>query len=206
MDDRAKHGAAARAEAPQSAQSDAEVLARLDEVWRQHAGRILERCVEWSGGRPEDGREAFSRAWSRAAASMIANKPRLEDPLGWLLTIAYRTCMDLHRERSRRGEEELDVARLTSGSASPHLLGPNDPERLALDKELRCIILGAVDQLPPRLRDPFRAYMRSGDYRAVMQRFDITYDNARKRIEQARAIVRKQLGEYRRGGGSRRRR
>lgn len=198
MDDRAKHGAAARADAPQSAPSDSEVLARLDEVWRQHAEKILERCVDWSGGRPEDGREAFSRAWSRAAASMIANKPRLEDPLGWLLTIAYRTCMDLHRERSRRGEEELDVARMT--------LGPNDPERLALDKELRSIILGAVDRLPPRLRDPFRAYMRSGDYRAVMQRFDITYDNARKRIEQARAIVRKQLGEYRRGIGSRRRR
>jgi DNA-directed RNA polymerase specialized sigma24 family protein len=48
-------------------------------------------------------------------------------------------------------------------------------------------------------------YMSSGNYREVVERFGITDANARKRIQQARAILRERLGDYRGGRTPRRR-
>ncbi|MCU1349755.1 MAG: polymerase, sigma-24 subunit, subfamily [Acidobacteria bacterium] len=179
-----------------------DVLDRLDDAWRKHAREVLDRCTAWSGGRGDDGREAFSRAWSRAAANLITHRPELIDTRAWLLTLAYRACMDLHRERSRRGEQELDVTRPVASGASPHFsVLPIDPERLALGKELSSFLLGAVQQLPARLREAMLTYMSSGSYHELVERFGITDANARKRIQQARAILRERLGDYRRGRG-----
>ena len=174
-------------------------LDALDDAWRNHASELLARCMGWSRGRTEDAREAFSRTWSRATASMLAERPHLIDTRAWLLTLAYHACMDLYRERTRRGEEELDATGRTGAA-------PADPERLALGKELSTFLLGAIEQLPSRLREPMQTYMTSGSYREVVERFGITEANARKRVQQARAILRKRLGDYRRGRTPRRRR
>lgn len=177
-----------------------DALDELDDAWRAHADEIRQRCNAWMGGRADEAREAFSRAWSRAAASYLVTRPTLVDRRAWLLTLAYRACMDLHRERVRRGEEELNVTRPAIETALPSFaVAPRDPEGLALGRELTGVLLSAVDQLPPRLRDAMQIYMRSGDYREVVERFGITGENARKRIQQARAILRKKLLDYRSG-------
>jgi len=195
----------ARVEAALSTRTiEREVLEHLDEAWGKHAGEVLNRCIAWTGGHADDGREAFSRAWSRAAASVIARRPELIDTRAWLLTLAYHSCMDLHRERSRRGEEALDVTRPAAHRASLYLSAtPVDPERIVLSNELTTFLLRAVEQLPPRLRDAMLTYMSSGDYCDVVERFGITGANARKRIQQARAILRERLGDYRGANGRR---
>jgi len=193
--------------APSCEQSnEADVVAQLNDVWRKHAREILERCTAWSGGRADEGREAFSRAWSHAVMSAFADRPQLVNARAWLLTLAYRACMDLHRERARRGEEGLDVTRAAvHDPATQFHVVVEDPERIALAKELNAFLLTAVEQLPKRLRDTMLTYMSSGDYRDVVERFGITEVNARKRIQQARAILRERLGDYRSGRTPRRR-
>lgn len=163
----------------------------LDDAWRAHAAEVRRRCLVWMGGRTDDAREAFSRAWTRAAASYIVSRPRLLDRRAWLLTFAYRACMDLHRERVRRGEEHLDFVRTAAS--------PRDPEGLALERELAGVLLNAIDDLPPRLRGAMHMWVRSGDYREVVERLGITMENARKRIQEGRAILRKKLLDYRAG-------
>lgn len=171
----------------------------LEHVWTMHARDILKRCVAWSGGREEDGREAFSRAWSRAAATLISDRPQLLNTRAWLLTLAYHACIDIHRERSRRREQELDLTSPAAHNVSLHRSAPEDPERLTLNKELGAFLLAEVERLPPRLRDALSAYVDAGEYGEVVERFGITAVNARKRIQQARAILRERLADYLRG-------
>jgi RNA polymerase sigma factor (sigma-70 family) len=172
----------------------------LDEAWRAHAEEIRRRCRVWMGGNADEAHEAFSRAWSRAVASYVAARPTLVNPRAWLLTLAYRACMDLHRERARRGEEELDVTRPAAASSLAQIVAtPRDPEGLALGRELTGVLLTAIDGLPVRLRSALHTYMGSGSYSDLVERFGITNENARKRIQQARAILRKRLLDYRTG-------
>jgi RNA polymerase sigma-70 factor (ECF subfamily) len=173
------------------------VLTFLNQVWTMHSRDILKRCVAWSGGREEDGREAFSRAWNRAAVTLISERPQLINARAWLLKLAYHACMDLHRERSRRGEQEFDITGPAVHDAALHYsTAPEDPERLALNKELSAFLLAEVERLPLRLRDAMLVYMGSGEYGEVVARFGITDVNARKRIQQARAILRERLADY----------
>jgi RNA polymerase sigma factor (sigma-70 family) len=182
------------------------MLKHLNDAWEMHARDILKRCLAWSGGRDEDGREAFSRTWSRAAATLISERPQLINVRAWLLTLAYHACMDLHRERSRRGEQELDVIGPVTHEASlPYNAAPEDPERLALNKELGAVLFTEIERLPPRLRGAMSAYLGSGEYGEVVKQFGITDVNARKRIQQARAILRERLTNYLCGQTPRRR-
>jgi RNA polymerase sigma-70 factor (ECF subfamily) len=180
---------------------DARLIGDLDAAWHAHAEEVRRRCIVWMGGRADEAGEAFSRAWSRAAANYIASRPTLQDRRAWLLTLAYRACMDLHRERARRGEEVLLPP---DSRGSSHLqyftaAGPRDPEGLALGRELMAVLLAAIDELPLRLREAMRTYIHTGDYREVVERLGITNENARKRIQQGRAILRKKLLDYRAG-------
>lgn len=180
-------------------------LQHLAQAWAMHSRELLKRCVAWCGGREEDGREAFSRAWSRAAATLLSERLRLSNTRAWLLTLAYRACMSLHRERSRRKEQELDTTGPAGHDVSLHCDGaPEDPERLTLNKELGAFLLAEVERLPPRLRGAMFTYMDSGEYVEVVERFGITDVNARKRVQQAREILRVRLADYLRGKTPRR--
>lgn len=169
----------------------------LDSFWQQHARELRARCLAWMGGQPDDAQEAFSRAWARAAATLIERRAAPADAHAWMLTLTYRVCMDIHRERRRRAEEALESDAEAIGPIA--LVGPSDPERSALGKELSSFLKDSIRQLPPRLRDAMRIYITSGDYGDIAARFGITGANARKRIQQARAILRARLGDYRGG-------
>ncbi|MEO8379787.1 MAG: sigma-70 family RNA polymerase sigma factor [Acidobacteriota bacterium] len=168
----------------------------LNAICAASEGIVLGRCLAWLGGHTDDAREALSRTWLRAASSVIEGGVVLRDPTAWILTVAYRVCMDLHRERARRTEERLPDGAVEERSPRPLRARERDPERIALAKELIGRLEGAIDGLPPRLRHTMREFVASGEYGVVAQRLGITEVNARKRIQHARAILRSRLHEY----------
>lgn len=171
----------------------------LEDAWHAHADEVRRRCIAWMGGHTDEAREAFSRAWARAAASYIVARPALTDRRAWLLTFAYRACMDLHRERVRRGEETLDFSDTTGAELPQYAVASPNPEGVILGREITAVLLAAVDDLPPRLRSAMSIYIQSGDYGDVVAGLGITMENARKRIQQGRAILRKKLLQYQMG-------
>ncbi|MEM1205838.1 MAG: tetratricopeptide repeat protein [Acidobacteriota bacterium] len=120
----------------------------------------------------------------------------------WLLRLTYNVCMDLHRERKRRGEESLDEVgenslRSTSGSAI--VREENDPEYNYLAGELSLFLERSIEALPSKLQDPLRMRIRSSSYREIADHLAISQAAARKRIQLARRILRDRLEEYRTG-------
>src|SRR5262249_39289516 len=124
--------------------------------------------------------------------------PGVRDTRAWLLTVAYRICMDLHRERIRRPVETLDAAE-PRDLRLPIQQGAESPERAYLAKELAAVLEDAIGNLPDRLAKAMRAHLASGSYRQVARDLDITEANARKRIQQARSLLRSALADYRAG-------
>jgi RNA polymerase sigma-70 factor (ECF subfamily) len=73
----------------------------------------------------------------------------------------------------------------------------NSPESWALECELGIIIHRVIEDLPPRLREPFVLYfIEEKSYQDIAQELGISYDNLCKRISQARGIVQKRLTRY----------
>ncbi|MBW4494496.1 MAG: sigma-70 family RNA polymerase sigma factor, partial [Oscillatoria princeps RMCB-10] len=56
---------------------------------------------------------------------------------------------------------------------------------------------GAIDELPPRLREPIRLhYYQEKSYLEIALELGISYGNVRKRMSQARAILKERLSEF----------
>ncbi|NES98884.1 MAG: RNA polymerase sigma factor [Desertifilum sp. SIO1I2] len=133
------------------------------------------------------------KAWEkvRDGADVITNFR------AWLTTLTHNLCIDMHRERNRGAYrmESLDVIaeREEKGLVSVY----DTPGCAASRGELETKIHRAIENLPERLHSPFVLhFVREKSYQDIAQQLAISYDNVRKRISQARAILRKQLNEY----------
>jgi hypothetical protein len=103
--------------------------------------------------------------------------------------------MDLLRKRDRSafGVEDLD----TMAPSAEWAHQKETPELVLMGQDLTSFLNRAIDSLPPRLRDTFVLYFqKQQSYREIAIELDISYTNVRKRVSQARAILREQLQEY----------
>jgi RNA polymerase sigma-70 factor (ECF subfamily) len=175
-----------------------EPAAALANAWTEHAGIVRTRCRYWMRN-DSDADEAFGRAWLRAVEHLSRSVLNTTSVRSWLLTVADTTCIDLHRERQRRREDSLEELFETEGDGAVEAepAADDDPEHLLLRKELEAIAGGAIESLPARLRVAIVAFVRTNRHREVACALGITDGNARKRVQEARAILRRQLGEYR---------
>lgn len=142
--------------------------AHRDAVWRL--------CVATAGR--EDAEDAFQETW----ASALDAYPRLRhgsDVRAWLLTIAHRKAIDVHRSRARRpvaaGDALPDVA-------APERAGPGDDT------------WAAVRELPDAQRAAV-ALRFAGDlpYAGVADALGCSEDAARRRVADAMTTLREAL-------------
>ncbi|HEY9864749.1 MAG TPA: sigma-70 family RNA polymerase sigma factor, partial [Candidatus Obscuribacterales bacterium] len=67
----------------------------------------------------------------------------------------------------------------------------------ATRRETAQFLRNAIENLPPRLHEVFVLFAdQELSYQEIAQHLNISYDNVRKRISQARKILREQLQEY----------
>jgi RNA polymerase sigma-70 factor (ECF subfamily) len=176
---------------------------QVDRAWREHSTYLIARCRAWMHGDRDHAQEAFSRAWLRAAGQLPLKCGEIVDVRRWLTRIAYHACMDLYREIRRRAENSLEEQE----SAMPLLAGrAYDPERRLLEHERLIVLQTACDELPERLRNAMQHYLQSASYREMARHLGITEENARKRVQEARTILRRWLADYEAGDVRRRRR
>src|SRR4029077_14082114 len=121
------------------------------------------------------------------------------DARRWLLRLVYSKCMDIHRDRRRcpsiAGEEDLLSPRKEIEAAGP------DHESPLLTRELIAVVRNRVQNLPPRLRKVAELYLlREMPYREIADLLALTEVNVRKRMQEARPLLREHLQAYREGG------
>jgi len=155
----------------------------------------------WMSGRADEAEEAFSRAGMLALEKYPQHREDLQDPKAWLTRLTYNVCMDLHRERGRERARQLSDAELLGRTASPPWsVDFISPERIFLRRELTDLIENSVRCLPLRLREVMEPLIFDDvDYSELAHRLGLSEVALRKRVQQARTILRRQLAAYAHG-------
>ncbi len=165
--------------------------------WENHRDYLYRCCLKWTGGNATDAEEALSRAMFKALEKIRDSTSVITNFKGWLSRLTYNLCMDIHRENKRLGDRveswEVIIEKGEEGLVSLS----HSPESVALRRELAIIIHHAIEDLPPKLREPFLLhFIEEKSYQEIAQKLNISYDNLRKRISQAQKILQQPLTKY----------
>ncbi len=167
------------------------------QLWGRYQDYLSRRCLTWMGCNRTDASEALSRATLKAWDKLPNYAGKITNPRAWLTRLTHNVCMDMHRERSRgaKGIESIEEIAIKDEETAALTLA--SPESAVLRRELGMTIRRAINALPLRLRDPFiLRYYHNLSYQDIAQQLALSVANVRKRIQQAREILQKQLNKY----------
>ncbi len=166
--------------------------------WIEHKNYLYGCCLDWMGGNPADAEDALSEAMVKAIEKLRTTDRPISNFKAWLTRLTYNLCMDLQRKRRRNPVEIMDVEAIASEKNDLVIQEEiSDPERL---RNLELFFGNAIDTLPPKMRETFHLYLQKKySLKEIAEQLGISYDNARKRMSQARRILQQQWHEYEAG-------
>jgi RNA polymerase sigma factor (sigma-70 family) len=159
-------------------------------LWLQHRLHLYGVCLRQMRGSTADALDAVSRSMLLAFRKLPAHATEIENLEAWLTRLTRNVCADIHREQQRltvggKGVEEIIEDDLSAADPSP------SPEDVALSNETRVRLQGAIESLPPLLRDVARMrFLHEASYGSIAITLAITEATARKRVQQARTVLR----------------
>lgn len=139
-----------------------------------------------------DADDAVSRSMLLARKKLVEYASEIVNLEAWLTRMACNVCLDLRRERRRFGRFALSLDDALNRDDPVQLLP--SPEQVCSSREVGALIHRAIGELPSHLREPARLrFLHEAEYGEIATRLAITPENARKRVQQARAILRPRL-------------
>lgn len=165
-------------------------------LWEQHRRYLYGVCLRQMKGCHADAEDALSRAMIRAWERLPEHAERVCNAKAWLVRLTRNLCIDIHRERARHCEfveslEELDVAAALLPVSVP------TPEDDAIEQERGVYLRSLIEGLSPNLRAPFiMRFVHELTYSEIAVRLMLSNENARKRVQQARAVLQDGWKQY----------
>ena len=160
-------------------------------VWTQNQSFLLSLSIRWVNGNEGEAREIMSGAMMRALDHLGSKDVYIRNPKAWLARILRNHCIDTLRVKARNPDFAVDLEFLIH--SKDHLLHKREhsPERHLVENEDYERVKAAVEALPDRLRSVMilRAY-QDMPYKEIAMHLEITPATARKRIQEARSMVR----------------
>ncbi len=104
----------------------------------------------WRTGSAADAADVVQEVFVRLAQAGQALR-RVRDPRGWVRTMAHRAAVDVHRKRSRRGEEPIETV--------PFLEAPQVAPERRLDAER---VSELLHELPAKQREALYLHVHAG--------------------------------------------
>lgn len=166
-------------------------------LWKSNQDYFYKLCVNWMGGNPHDAEDALNQAMLKAFNEWTKSASEIKYPKAWLARIIYNFCIDLHRKCKRQAIsiEHIDDIKFVDHPAFAS--GEGIPESNILNLEMRVYIQQQIESLPDRLRHPFILYSyQEKSYQDIAKQLALSEENIRKRIQEARKILQKQLNKY----------
>lgn len=158
-------------------------------LWLADREYFLRMCIRWLRGDHQEAEEVLSRGSLRALEYLRVHPDGVERFRPWVLRILHNLCVDTLCAASRA----LPDGDLEDGEPALPCSGAL-PDRVVYREQLRSAITSAVASLPPRLSTAFHLrFVDDLDYDAMCRELGILPENARKRVQQARAHLRDRL-------------
>jgi len=172
---------------------DESAFCRLCDAYRSAAERVARHILRTE--------EAAADAVQDALVKVYKAIPHFEDGnfRAWLLRIVTNTCYDHLRREKRRPHLSLDALLEESYTEMPDTRSSNDPEHMALRREQRDFLRGAINELSPWHRDVVVLVDVMGyDYSEAAGMLGLPLGTVKSRLSRARASLRERLcaGNY----------
>ncbi|MCT7991889.1 RNA polymerase sigma factor [Laspinema olomoucense] len=134
--------------------------------------------------------EAMLKAWQQVTTCVTA----IKNFRAWVKRLTKNLCLDFLRHRKKIAVQDIEAIAPQGEWANQ---GQN-PVHDAMHRELENFFENAIDGLPHKLRQTFVLYYENDEsYPAILEPLQISYSTARKRISDARKILRQQWNDYR---------
>lgn len=161
------------------------------QLWLRHRLHLYSVCLRHMRGVPADAADAVSRSMLLAFKKLPAHADGIQNLQAWLTRLTRNVCVDMCRERQRlTSNSAATVDDMLFEERTPVDPRPT-PEDEALSNEMYVTLLGAIDGLPPLLREVARMrFLQDTPYERIAEMLSITEPTARKRVQQARMILR----------------
>jgi len=156
--------------------------------WQQYRDYLYSCCLRRMRGNHTEAEDALSIAMLKAREGWGKSPKPIDNVKAWLVRLVNNLCTDL-LNRGDRLVFEIEEEQWFSQEEGPALA--------ATRQELELFFEGEVNNLSPKLRDTFRLYWREElSYQEIAERLSISQGTARKRVSNARAILRERWNEY----------
>jgi RNA polymerase sigma factor (sigma-70 family) len=161
-------------------------------LWLGHRLHLYGVCLRQMRGSTADALDAVSRSMLLAFRKLPAHATKIENLEAWLTRLTRNVCADIYREQQRQtrqtsaGMDAEEMAdELIAADPSP------SPEDVVLSNEMRWRLQRAIESLPPLLREVARLrFLNEASYGSIASKLSITEPTARKRVQQARTVLR----------------
>ncbi|HET9627681.1 MAG TPA: sigma-70 family RNA polymerase sigma factor [Kofleriaceae bacterium] len=156
-------------------------------LWLQHRDELVTRSLRLLDYHEADAEDAVANSLLR----LLENYKRLgsiQNPKALFHRLVFNSCMDVHRRR--RGTQYVSLGELDNEADARDAT----TEARYHEMELERLLVAAFSSLPSDLRKLLVARANGTSYSVISQQVGITQANARKRVQQARAILRRHLG------------
>jgi len=183
--------------------TDVELLAALSgdpteifwRLWERHQETIYQVCLREMGGQTADAEDALSQVMLKSWECLPAYAPEITYLKAWLSQMARNLCVDLRRKARQQSVTAENWKVLTQ--PEPIV------EQPMLHREQAAEIRQWIDALPPRLREPFESYVvQEIPVQQVATQLGLSPANVRKRVQLARAWLRREWTSGRTAGGN----
>ena len=167
------------------------------QIFQQHRDYLFRCCLKWMNGNSTEAEDLLSQATVKAWEKVREGAVAIKNFKAWLTQLTHNLCMDLHRQRNRGafGVENLEA--IATADKQEWVSQEETPVLAATRRELEFFLQNTINNLSLRLRENFILHWyKEQSYQEIAQQLNISYDNVRKRISQARAILRQRLSEY----------
>ena len=165
-------------------------------IWLRHQPHLGAVCRRHMRRLRMDTEDAVSRSMMTAREKLPVYASEIIDLQAWLTRLTSNVCLDIKKERCRgvHRAETLDDQILARREAT--LADPPTPEESCLTAQLREHISDAFSQLPAALSAAARLrFLAEASYSTIAERLSITEAAARKRVQKARVVLRRELAQ-----------
>lgn len=156
-------------------------------VWLAHYAYIKRYACRLVAD-PHDADDLLGEALIKAQRAFVSADGEIQHPRAWLRTVVRTRWIDQHHQETCRRWERADAAFGLDERTDP------GPEPFYVAQEIDRIARSQLDRLSPMLREAWELrHRRHLGYRQIAETQQITEATARKRVQLARAAMRKLL-------------
>ena len=163
------------------------------DIWLQHQDYLYGFCLKLTGQNHTEANELLSKARDKAQAKWPKHAHKITNAKSWLSSLTRNLYLDLCRSRTRQAKAHSGLQKEMLGAIGHQ----TTPESTLLHQELQDYLHQLIEELPPKLRDPFiLRFLHDKSYKAIALQLTLTEATVRKRIQYARQQLHEPLRQY----------